>query len=200
MKLAAMRYKDYVWPHNPRTYTIDYQRNVAVQKVPFGRYHLQDLGLTRRVMRGEGEFVGEGAYDEFKRLASVFYLPGPGPLIHPVWQAAEVYFVDLSLRQEPRADYVAYSFTLWASSTAPGTQAGTLPTSNAGSGTAGQGSNAGTAGNGGGGGAAYHTVEAGETLWGIARDYGLSLTALMEKNPQIKNPNLMLVGVRERVA
>ena len=115
MKLAAMRYKDYVWPHNPRTYTIDYQRNVAVQKVPFGRYHLQDLGLTRRVMRGEGEFVGEGAYDEFKRLASVFYLPGPGPLIHPVWQAAEVYFVDLSLRQEPRADYVAYSFTFWES-------------------------------------------------------------------------------------
>ena len=136
MKLAAMRYKDYVWPHNPRTYTIDYQRNVTVQKVPFGRYHLQDLGLTRRVMRGEGEFAGEGAYDEFKRLASVFYLPGPGPLIHPVWQAAEVYFVALSLQQEPRADYVAYSFTFWESSTETGTQAGTLPTSNAGSGTA----------------------------------------------------------------
>ena len=110
MKLAAMRYKGYVWPHNPRTYTIDYQRNVAVQKVPFGRYHLQDLGLTRRVMRGEGEFVGEGADDEF------------------------------------------------------------------------------------------NTVEAGETLWGIARDYGLSLTALIEKNPQIKNPNLILVGERVRVA
>ncbi len=200
MKLTAMRYKDYVWPHNPRTYTIDYQRNVTVQKVPFGRYHLQDLGLTRRVMRGEGEFVGEGAYDEFKRLASAFYLPGPGPLIHPVWQAAEVYFVDLSLRQEPRADYVAYSFTFWESSTETGTQAGTLPTSNAGSGTAGQGSNAGAAGNGGGGGAAYHTVEAGETLWGIARDYGLSLTALIEKNPQIKNPNLILVGEQVRVA
>ncbi len=163
MKLAAMRYKGYVWPHNPRTYTIDYQRNVAVQKVPFGRYHLQDLGLTRRVMRGEGEFVGEGAYDEFKRLASVFYLPGPGPLIHPVWQAAEVYFVDLSLRQEPRADYVAYSFTFWESSTETGTQAGTLPTSGAGEGTTGQGSSAGAAGNGGGGGAAYHTVEAGES-------------------------------------
>ena len=117
-----------------------------------------------------------------------------------MWQAAEVYFVDLSLRQEPRADYVAYSFTFWESSTETGTQAGTLPTSNAGSGTAGQGSSAGTAGNGGGGGAAYHTVEAGETLWGIARDYGLSLTALIEKNPQIKNPNLILVGERVRVA
>ena len=109
MKLAAMRYKDYVWPHNPRTYTIDYERKMAAQKVPFGRYHLQDLGLTRRVMKGEGEFVGPTAYEEFKKLASVFYQSGPGPLIHPVWQAAEAYFVELSLRQEPRADYVSYA-------------------------------------------------------------------------------------------
>ena len=66
LRLAAMRYKTYTWPHNPRTYTIDYERKMAVHKVPFGRYHLQDLGLTRRVMRGEGEFTGPGAYVEFK--------------------------------------------------------------------------------------------------------------------------------------
>ena len=27
-----MRYKDYVWPHNPRIYTIEYRREMAVQK------------------------------------------------------------------------------------------------------------------------------------------------------------------------
>ena len=37
VKLAAMRYKDYVWPHNPRVYTIDYQRTMGERKVPFGR-------------------------------------------------------------------------------------------------------------------------------------------------------------------
>ena len=73
-----MQYKDYIWPHNPRTYTISYERKVAVHKVPFGRYAMQDLGLGRRVMRGEGEFYGEGAYEEFKKLASVFYHGGPG--------------------------------------------------------------------------------------------------------------------------
>lgn len=77
-RLAAMRYKDYVWPHNPRVYTIKYRREVVARKVPFGRYCLQDLGPTRRVMKGEGEFVGRGAYDEFKKLASVFYGEGPG--------------------------------------------------------------------------------------------------------------------------
>ena len=113
MSLMAMRYKTFVWPHNPRVYTIDYERNVAVHKVPEGRYFLQDLGMTRRVMKGEGEFVGQGAYSQFKALATVFYDSGPGLLVHPLWQSASVYFVDLKLQQEPRPDYVRYSFTFW---------------------------------------------------------------------------------------
>lgn len=160
---------------------------MAVQKAPFGRYHLQDLGLTRRVMKGEGEFVGPGAYEEFKRLASIFYLPGPGALVHPVWQAAEVYFVELSLRQEPRADYVSYTFTFWESSTQSGTE-GTLVARPAG-GTGGRVSR----------GESVHTVVHGETLWGIAQKYGQELSALIAMNPQIKNPNLVLPGERVRV-
>ena len=113
MALTPMQYKSYVWPHNPRTYRITYQRQVAVQKVPFGRYALQNLGLTRRVMEGEGEFFGPEAYDEFRKLASVFYQEGPGMLIHPVWQSANVYFVGLALAQEPKQDYVRYTFTFW---------------------------------------------------------------------------------------
>ena len=45
-----------------------------------------------------------------------------------------------------------------------------------------------------------HTVRQGETLWGIARDYGLSLTELIALNPQIKNPNLILAGEEVRLA
>ena len=116
MKLAPMRYKDYVWPHNPRVYSIDYERKMAVNKVPFGTYHLQDLGRTRRVMRGEGEFAGEGAYSQFGLLANTFYDPGPGLLIHPLWQTASAYFVELRLEQEPRPDYVRYSFAFWEAS------------------------------------------------------------------------------------
>ena len=101
MNLAPMRYKDYVWPHNPETYTISFKRQVAVAKVPFGRYGMQDLGMSYRVMEGEGVFAGKGAYDEFKKLASVFCQGGPGLLIHPVWQASQAYFVLLELRALP---------------------------------------------------------------------------------------------------
>ncbi|MFR1050793.1 MAG: LysM peptidoglycan-binding domain-containing protein [Lachnospirales bacterium] len=192
MELAPMRYKNYVWPHNPRVYSIEYQRAMGVHKVPFGRYHLQDLGPTRRVMKGEGEFVGEGAYREFQKLASVFYSDGPGVLVHPVWQAARAYFVELSLEQEPRENYVRYTFTFWETYEGYGACARTAGTGGNGQSTAAAAASAGDE-------KVWHTVVRGESLWRIARDYDLALAELIALNPQIKNPNLICAGEKVRV-
>ncbi|WP_243152200.1 LysM peptidoglycan-binding domain-containing protein [Pseudoflavonifractor sp. 524-17] len=186
MRLEPMRYKDFVWPHNPRTYRIDYERSMAANKVPFGRYHLQDLGPGRRVMRGEGEFTGPDAYSQFKQLASVFYREGPGLLVHPVWQCANAYFVELTLQQEPRSDYVRYAFTFWESY---GGYTDSLKTEYPAGGTAPSGSAGGV----------WHTVRRGENLWGLARRYGSALEDVIRWNPQIKNPNLIFPGERVRV-
>lgn len=177
MKLAPMRYKDYIWPHNPESYSIRFRREVAAEKVPFGRYGMQELGMNYRVMEGEGVFAGEGAYDEFKRLATVFYDGKPGLLIHPVWQAAEAYFVELELMQEPVEDYVRYRFAFWETSP--------LDTAliRAAGGTAAGGEEKKT-----------HTVRQGETLWGIAAENGVTLGALLKANPGIRNPNLIAAG------
>ena len=88
-KLQPMRYKNYVWPHNPRSYSITYHRRLTAREVPYGYYVLQNLGQGMRVMKGSGEFVGEGAYEEFKRLATVYYDGGEGVLVHPCWQSAQ---------------------------------------------------------------------------------------------------------------
>lgn len=184
-----MRYKDFVWPHNPRVYSIGFRRTMGADKVPFGRYALQDLGPEQRVMEGEGEFVGENAYQLFKQLATVFYDDGPGLLVHPVWQTSNAYFVELSLTQEPRADYVRYHFTFWESY--DGHSTGTRVTG---------GGQQESAAGGGGQAEQWYTVARGDTMWGIARRYGMSLTALVALNPQIKNPNLILVGQKVRVA
>ena len=184
MTLTPMRFKTYVWPHNPKVYSIDYERKMAVNKLPFGRYVLQDLGQTNRVMAGEGEFVGEGAYREFGKLASIFYDPGPGQLVHPLWQISNAHFVSLRLEQEPRADYVRYSFVFWEDSGQDMAvkqvheeeqQAGTQTTPGT------------------------HTVVQGDTLWGIARKYGMSLERLLELNPGIKNPNLIRMGEKGKL-
>lgn len=188
MKLTPMRYKDYIWPHNPRVYTIDYERTMVEQKVPYGLYHLQDLGRRRRVMRGEGEFAGPDAYAQFGALATVFYSNGPGPLIHPLWQSANAYFVELSLKQEPRPDYVSYTFTFWEDLEWYDTTLGKA-----------QGAVSENAVQSGDSGPLAHTVVKGDTLWALAKRYDTTVDRIVQLNPQIKNPNLIRVGQEVRV-
>ena len=183
-----MRYKEFLWPHNPETYTVEYRRQVAVHKVPFGQYVLQDLGETYRVLRGEGTFVGEGAYETFQALREVFQKEGAGLLVHPVWPAVKAYFVSLRLAEEPLPDYVRYQFEFWEDW---GGYSGGL--------TAVSGGEAAAAGQTGGGTQSVYTVRKGDTLWGIARRYGVTLSQLIAANPQIKNPNLIYPGNEVRI-
>lgn len=242
MNLSTMRYKGFTWPHNPRVYSISFERKAALRKIPFGNYHIQDLGLTRRVMRGEGEFVGEDAYQQFKKLATVFYDNGPGTLIHPLWDTSSAWFMELKLEQEPRPDYVKYGFTFWedyphyqtglerlgssstvgtlpgsgtestnsgagSSGNEAGSSSGGSGSSSNGTGSSGNGAGSPSNGTGSSGGgyntgavSSYHIVVKGETMWGIARRYGISLNTLIALNPQIKNPNLIYIGQKVRVA
>lgn len=187
--MTSMRYKTYTWPHNPETYEMTWERKVSAHKIPFGQYCMQDLGVTCRVMRGEGVFAGAKAYQEFQKLADVFSQDGPGLLTHPVWQTARAYFVTLKLKEQPLPDYVYYSFEFWedgisgtgltlmdSESTAL-TAVSTVASSNS----------------------VYDTVKKGDTLWGIAKSYGVTLAALIAKNPQIKNPNLIYPGDKVRI-
>ncbi|MDR0951456.1 MAG: LysM peptidoglycan-binding domain-containing protein [Oscillospiraceae bacterium] len=180
MILAPMRYGDYVWPHNPRVYEIIYKRSIVCNKVPGGTYTLTDLGRQQRVLRGEGEFAGQGAYDEFKKLACMFYITEPLTLIHPIWQNAPAWLVYLRLRQEPREDYVAYEFEFWecfngyelkAREITPPPEEVNAPAVRL-----------------------THTVKWGDTLWGIATKNGLTLEELFALNGQLRNMNLIYPG------
>ena len=195
--LQLMRYKDYVWPHNPATYTITYRRRVGLYEIPYGLYAMESLGRSCRVMTGSGEFVGEGAYEEFKRLATVYYTGGEGILVHPCWQSAHVLFTALSLRQEPLPDYVAYSFEFQEMYDGYDTELKLTAASSA----AGTGDAAAAAGTADSDGAPrYHIVCRGDSLWAIARTYGTGVEVLLALNPGIKNPNLIYAGQKVRVA
>ena len=190
MNLSPMRFKTFVWPYNPRVYSIAYERKMAVHKIPFGRHYLQSLGQTRRVMKGEGEFVGEGAYDTFKQLANVFYEETPGMLVHPVWMTTTAWFAALELRQEPRRDYVAYSFEFWE---VVGSAKDALEERKLSSGTD---APAGTAVTGQ---QVWHTVVKGDTLWALSKRYGVTLSSVIALNPSIRNPNLIYPGQKVRI-
>ena len=182
MKLSPMRYKDYSWPHNPRVCQIEQKRKIASVKLPFGDFTMQDLGRTYRVIRGEGEFSGEGAYDEFKKLEEVFRLSGSGILVHPVFEVTRAHFVSLSLRQEPKSDYVAYSFEFWEDGENASFEDVTAKYT------------PGNAKPGKSGTKKTYIARYGDTMWGIAIKHGLTLTELVALNPQVSDPNILYVG------
>ena len=188
MRLTPMRYKEFTWPHNPEIYTVEYRRQMAAHKVPFGRCVLQDLGYTYRVLKGEGVFTGNDAYRQFQELAAVFQESGPGLLVHPVWQAERAYFVELKVTEEPLPDYVRYSFTFWEDWNG---YSGGLTASDDGGALSGTGSRTAAAESAA---AETYTVRKEDTLWGIAKRYDVTLAALIAANPQIKNPNLIYPG------
>ena len=194
MRLTPMRYKDYTWPHNPEVYTVERQRRLVVHQIPFGRCVIQDLGGMYRVLRGEGVFAGEGAYEEFRQLAAVFQEGGSGLLVHPVWQTERAWFASLQVTEEPLPDYVRYSFEFWEDWDGYDGRmtevdvSGTLSQEDTAvdSGTAKQEQT-------------VYLVRKGDTLWGIAKKYGVELTALIAANPRIKNPNLIYPGDRVNI-
>ena len=188
MRLTPMRYKEFTWPHNPEIYTVEYRRQMAAHKVPFGRCVLQDLGYTYRVLKGEGVFTGNDAYRQFQELAAVFQESGPGLLVHSVWQAERAYFVELKVTEEPLPDYVRYSFTFWEDWNG---YSGGLTASDYGGALSGTGSRTAAAESAA---AETYTVREGGALWGIAKRYDVTLAAQIAANPQIKNPNLIYPG------
>ena len=168
--LSAMRYKDFVWPHNPRTFHVLWRRRVCVLDAPGGRYRVQELGRTCRIFRGAGEFCGPDAYAQFERLSRTFLRDGPGDLVHPVWHSYSVYFTRLELTQEPRSDYVAYAFEF--------TETRGYDSVAERKAVAGE----------------RWTVAPGDTLWSIAARFGTDVQSLLERNPEISDPNALRVG------
>lgn len=178
--MLKMRYKDFTWPNNPKTYTISCERQTAVHKIPMGMFAVQDMGRTCMVLRGEGEFYGADAYGSYLALLAVFESGGAGALLHPVWQSAGAWFTQLRLTQEPREDYVAYSFEFCEAAPAEIVQ--------------------GTAVRGAADAARrYYLVQSGQTLWHVCSSCGLTMQQLLALNPQIANPNDVQSGERVRI-
>ena len=186
MRLTSMRFKNFTWPHNPEVYSVEYRRRIAVHQVPFGGCVMQELGGSYRVLKGEGVFAGEGAYQRFHQLAEVFREEGPGLLVHPVWPAERAYFASLEVSEEPLPDFVRYRFEFWEDWN--GYDGGLRSTS--GGDSSGGGQTAGESAQS----ARVHTVRKGDTLWAVAKQYGVTVQALIQANPQIKNPNLIHPG------
>lgn len=102
-------YRGFVWPHNPHTYKEEYIREPQYYKED-GITYYDSMGPMRRIITGSGVFFGEDAFQQFEALADLFAEGEAGDLLHPVWGRRYCYLTRLQLTQEPRDNYVSYSF------------------------------------------------------------------------------------------
>ena len=109
--MDKLKFKDFTWPENPERYRVESEREPVYGLNEEGVVGFTGLGPRKRVITGSGCFHGSDAYTNFKALEALTADASAGSLVHPVWGTVTAFFTGLTLEQEPKADYVAYSFT-----------------------------------------------------------------------------------------
>ncbi len=110
MAFAPMSYKDYVWPYNPENIKIERAKSIGAFTVPYAGSIVQALGEKGRTVTGGGRFTGKNCAGEFKKLAAVFSLSGPGKLSLPGAEPFTAVFSSLTVKGAAKPDCIAYEF------------------------------------------------------------------------------------------
>lgn len=105
----ALQYKDLVWPMEVETYK-EVNSREPVYVTEDGVTSYSHMSKMRRVISGTGVFCGDSAYYYYGQLEKLMLETSAGDLVHPMWGTRYCYFTKLQLEQEPREDYVRYSF------------------------------------------------------------------------------------------
>ena len=109
--MEKMTFKTFVWPQNPHTYKETLKREPVYYKDEDGAYIFEGLSPVKREITGSGVFLGETAYEDFRRLLALVDQPTAGDLQHPIWGIRVCYLTELELLQESKTDCVSYRFT-----------------------------------------------------------------------------------------
>lgn len=109
--MDKLSFKTFVWPQNPHTYRETYLREPVYIRNDLGYTVFDSMGDMKRTVTGQGVFFGDTAFESFRTLAALFEEKTTGTLTHPLWGSRLVWFTGLELTQEPKEDYVSYSFT-----------------------------------------------------------------------------------------
>lgn len=109
--MDKLSYKSFTWPENPERYRVESCREPEYHTDESGVVIFDGLGERQRTVTGSGCFMGSGAYANFKKLEALTGEKTAGKLVHPVWGTMTAFLTELTMEQEPKENYVAYTFT-----------------------------------------------------------------------------------------
>ncbi len=173
MNSDVMKYKNFVWLHNPSTIDITVARDLKEAKIPFKGSVIQDFGREKRIVSGSGQFFGEDCMAQFESLFLVFKQGGAGYLSLPGIDSFLALFKDLKLIGNSMPNVVNYSFEFWEDLSSTATKLDFQ--------------------------ADFYTALEGDTIWSIAANFELSIDTLMALNPSVKSPNQLNAGEKVRL-
>ena len=107
---GRMSFRDFIFPVNPYIIRISHKRSVSDRKIPFSDDVVSDMGLNSRIIKGEGEFFGSSAENDFRRLREM-HEKGEGMLYVPSQKSVYAYFSELELIGRDIEGVIKYSFT-----------------------------------------------------------------------------------------
>lgn len=163
-----MKYKDYIWHHNPKELHVSTLKNLKETIIPFNGSVFQNFGREKRIVKGTGEFFGEDCIEQFDELFKLFKNKSSGFLSIPNMSPFLAEFKSLEMNIQTKPNVISYSFEFWEDMSKIFEDDSIFNST--------------------------HEVKEGETLWDIAYIYDVSVEYLLNLNKDIKNPNNLSVG------
>lgn len=173
MNLNVMKFKNYVWPHNPSTINVSVKRDLKEVMIPFKGSVIQDYGREKRIVSGSGQFFGDGCIEQFDSLFFVFKQGGRGYLSLPGMDSFLAVFKELKLVGNSMPNVLTYKFEFWEELTSDMTDLDLRED--------------------------FYTVLDGDTLWSIAAKFDIPVETLLALNTNIKSPNQLVPGEKVRL-
>ena len=173
MSAFLMRYKNYIWPRNPKEISISAESNVKEIEVPKNGSIFQNFTRKKRTITGTGEFCGPNCFNDYENLLNVFKnTDNSGYLVLPNIDPFIATFKSLKLFGDPHPNLITYTFVFWENIENLYQNETNIKYN-------------------------FFITSGEETLWHIASTYNLDILDLLSLNPFIDNPNKILhAGVR----
>ncbi len=161
MKHGIMRFMGHTLHHNPHTLTVTSSANIYQQNIVGLTAVVHNMGNNATIVKGEGVFYGESAFEQYLLLKQLYNTCQAGVLsvsdINPMY----AYLSDLKLKCTPIDNYVEYTFTFTQVSDYSKAENSTAPT--------------------------QYIVQQNEDLWDISNKLNIPIEDLIAYNPSLKS-------------
>ena len=175
MSANLMKYKDFVWPRNPKDINVVVENDVKDISIPRVGSVFQNYRRRKRVVSGMGEFFGENCFSQYKSLFELFKNSNDSSyLVIPNIDPFLAFFKSLKFLGDPSPNLLTYSFLFWEDIKDIYKNEINVKTD-------------------------FYIADENENLWDISLKYNLNINDLLELNPFIRDPKEIL-DEGERIA